>query len=1084
MNARLRLAQHRTALTVLLLVLGIGCTRSADFDEDGTVDADDCAPADPEFYPGALDEFGDGLDQNCDGADGIDGDGDGFGAGAGPEGDCDDLDPDSYPHAPDQVGDATDSNCDGTDGEDEDGDGFASTGSGGTDCDDSSASVNPSAADDCDGLDEDCDGADGSDQDGDGVTTCEGDCDDANPDRAEGFIEQCDGLDNDCNGQADAVGGETDFDGDGALSCGDCDDLDAGNKPGGTEVCDGADNNCNGVADHIDGEGDPDGDGAPTCADCGPSDPTVFPGNIESCDGLDSDCVGGPGPEEVDDDGDGFLACEECDDTALDVFPGATETCDGLDSDCSGAPASDELDIDSDGWVGCLPWQGTDPLVLGGGDCADDAPSVNPGAVETCDGVDDDCVLGIDDGFDVDSDGVTVCGPDGVSGTADDDCDDSNPAAFPGNAEVCDGLDNDCNNLADADLAGEVDADGDGSLSCIDCNDALPSNAPGNLEVCDGLDNDCNGLADADGLGEVDLDGDGSFSCADCDDTDSNNLPGNAEVCDGFDNDCVGGANADPAGEVDGDGDGVLSCADCDDSSAVTFPANPEVCDGLDNDCVGGANADLAGEIDGDGDGSLSCADCDDADPNRFPGNAELCNGLDESCDGVPDSDGDGDGWSPCVSFAPVATFTAEQNIGSAQFGMDVAVVDVNGDGMAEVIGCAERFGAGAVNEGRCWLYEGSAGGPSPTSSWTWESNEGDTLFGSAVDAAGDVNGDGFGDVVFGQRGHDAGAFNGGRILVFNGSAVGLGLNPAWFNNPGVANATAGATVAGAGDVNGDGFDDILAGADQGNGTAHLYFGSAIGPGSAPDWSFTGPDGSGYLGSAVDGAGDLNADGFDDIAVGASGASKAYVFFGSASGPSASPDWVYAGPSGSQLGSAVSAVGDIDGDGYDDLLVGAESWDGGGGVTGAALIFFGSATGPAATPGWLYSSPLTGSNTGTTVRGADVNGDGLPDAIVGAVAEDGGLPSTGTVRIFLHDGFALPAVPDAVLSGVQTTGYFAARGTLAAGDTDGDGRDDVLVGSPRHTNPETLDGEIRLFPGQPTPDCDDSDPSLFPGGGC
>ena len=168
----------------------------------------------------------------------------------------------------------------------------------------------------------------------------------------------------------------------------------------------------------------------------------------------------------------------------------------------------------------------------------------------------------------------------------------------------------------------DLDVDSDGVTTCDavpDCDDADATNYPGNAELCDGQDNDCVGGADADAAGEVDADTDTSLSCADCDDADAANLPGGTEVCDGQDNDCTGGADFDLTGEVDVDSDGELSCVDCDDGDTANFFANTELCDGQDNDCDGSTWAAL-GEGDGDGDTSLSCADCDDADAANLPG--------------------------------------------------------------------------------------------------------------------------------------------------------------------------------------------------------------------------------------------------------------------------------------------------------------------------------------------------------------------------------------------------------------------------------------------------------------------------------
>jgi len=126
-----------------------------------------------------------------------------------------------------------------------------------------------------------------------------------------------------------------------------------------------------------------------------------------------------------------------------------------------------DVDADQDGFTSCS------------GDCNDSDPAVHPGAVETCNGIDDDCAVAVDNGFDQDGDGFTSCGG---------DCNDANPGVNPGAPEICDHIDENCNNALDD---GYADADGDGWAVCLDCDDADFHVYPGATETCNGRDDDC-----------------------------------------------------------------------------------------------------------------------------------------------------------------------------------------------------------------------------------------------------------------------------------------------------------------------------------------------------------------------------------------------------------------------------------------------------------------------------------------------------------------------------------------------------------------------------------------------------------------
>ena len=210
--------------------------------------------------------------------------------------------------------------------------------------------------------------------------------------------------------------------------------------------------------------------------------------------------------------------------------------------------------------------------------------------------------------------------------------------------------------------------------------------------------------------------------------------------------------------------------------------------------------------------------------------------------------------------------------------------------------------------------------------------------FGHSVASAGDVNGDGYADVVVGAPDSSTILARGGEANVYLGSISGLSPVPNWVVYGVRDGAELGIAVASAGDVDGDGLSDLIVGELGG---AFVFRGSPAVLETSPAWTATGDAG---FGSSAASAGDLNGDGYSDIVVGDGDGNRAFVYLGSSAGPEAAASTVLTGASG-RFGSSVATAGDVNGDGYSDVLVGASEFTNGEDEEGAAYVFHGNASG-------------------------------------------------------------------------------------------------------------------------------------------
>ncbi len=458
---------------------------------------------------------------------------------------------------------------------------------------------------------------------------------------------------------------------------------------------------------------------------------------------------------------------------------------------------------------------------------------------------------------------------------------------------------------------------------------------------------------------------------------------------------------------------------------------------------------------------------------------------------------------------------------------------DVNGDGLSDMIVGARYGDDGGTRAGEAYVLFGSmsgfgvdVGGRQVVDLTTLSAAQGFIIQGDAagdyagvsVSSAGDINGDGFDDLIVGASRGDDGGSNAGEAYVLFGTASGFGTDVGGrqvvdlttltasqgFIIQGAAiNDQTGATVSSAGDVNGDGYDDLIVGAplnddtDTNAGNAYVLFGSASGFGvdvggrqvvdlatlsAAQGFVIHGGAAADQAGFNVSSAGDVNGDGLDDLIVGApygddgaANGGEAYVVFGTASGfgtdvggrqvidlatLSAAQGFVIQdGVANDQAGFAVSSAGDINGDGFDDLLVGARYGSGGGVKAGDTYVLFGSASGfgtdvggrqvidlasLTAQQGFVIQGDAAYDRAGASLAAAgDVNGDGFDDLIIGASRNSDVYDSAGAAYVFFGGAFGGSTTP------VVTTGSAAAEVLIGGPGKDvlaGGGGADVIRG--------------------------------------
>ena len=721
----------------------------------------------------------------------------------------------------------------------------------------------------------------------------------------------------------------------------------------------------------------------------------------------------------IDRDRDGSAAVDDCDDLDATVFPGAAETCDGIDQDCDGEVDDGVLttwwvDADGDGWgdaaaAGTTSCEAPAGTVDQAGDCADSDAERNPGAVEACNGIDDDCDLRADEGVvgawfnDVDGDGF------GDDSSRSDTC-------FP-----------------------EVDQLEQGG----DCDDQDADAHPGASEVCGDLDDDdCNGVADVGPertwYSDDDLDGWG-----DDEETEVTCEPQPGWVTEG---------------------------GDCRPADPAIHPSAPEPCDGVDNDCSGVIDDD--GDLDEDGWLDTACyggEDCDDADADIYPGAPDICgDGVDDDCDGR-------DKFCAFEGTIDLALADAKYTAPAAyDAGRQVDVGDINGDGWGDVL--VATMYADSYYGGGYIVYGPLSGNHELETAATRLDGALNTMHAGRSVAVADVDGDGIDDAAIGAPGSDTDRtfINFGPVdakslpdsdLILNGylgSEFGHGMDIDDIDGDGQA------------DVVISSYEDSLNGTYAG--TVYLFHGpltagTIFAPTSA-DAYMVGAAAGNYMGRYVEVGGDANGDGIGDLLLAspydstfAPTQGSVNVVYGPVSGTfdMGSADGIHRGEAASNYAGEGYALADVTGDGLADAIAGALYNSTIATYAGAAYVVEGPASGVTNLADGLtvIRGDTAYQYVGSELRAEDMDGDGAAELIIGAPGA--GATSAGAAYLFLLPLTGSLRLGDAAATFVGENAADEAGQGIAMGDLDADGKLDLVLGAPGESTGGTSAGAFYVL---------------------